>query len=519
MVLASHRDILKTAGPLIPAGAVALPLLVVLLSFTAPADEATAHVWTTTGPLYLMNTLALAAIVGAGSVFLGAFSAALVSIAEFPGRRAVSIALVLPLAVPAYIAAYSWGDLFGPFGAGTAFFGGALDMKSFWGAAVVLTFANYPYVYLAARASFEARSGAFLEAARMLGASPLRFVLRVLAPAGRAAIAGGLALALMETVADYGVADYTGVPTLSVGIFRTWRGLGDLTAASQLAGGLLLVALLLVMMEDFSRRGLAAESARGARARARLHFEPLVGVLAAAACAAPILLGFVVPVLTLGTKLVGGASTRGLLNDAANTAFAASVGALLAVAFASVLVLSARGGGRPLHRLVIRAATLGYAVPGAVVAAAIVSAAALVGAPVAAGLLTLIYAYVVRFSTAAFNAIDAGLKQIHPSSEDAARMLGASLPRIATTIFLPAARPAVAAGALIVFIDICRELPATLLLRPFNFETLATQVYRLASDERLAEAAPAALILILLSIAPTLLLSRFGESAEKEIRR
>jgi iron(III) transport system permease protein len=510
---ADVRRFLSGLAPLVVAAAIAAPLLVVLASVIAPAAGTSAHVWSTTGPLYLANTAALALMVAAGALALGVPTAALAAITEFPGRRFLAVALALPLAVPAYIAAYAYGDLAGPFGPIAAVFGAAPDVKSLPGAAFVLTLANYPYVYLAARASFDSRSGALLEAARAQGSSPARAVLSVLAPAGRAAIMGGLALALMETVADYGVADYAGVPTLSVGVFRTWRGLGDLVAASQIAASLLLAAMLLVLMEDLSRRSLGADSPRAIRAFARLRLSSRHAAPAIFLCAVPPFLGFALPVATLLAKAMEGRGGRDLVAAAADTFLIALAGAALAVMAGGALALSARGSASPPRRALMRVATLGYALPGAVVALATVAAAAFLGVGLASGLTALLYAYVVRFATAAFNTIDGGLKQIHPMTEEAARMLGAGLPRIVRRLFLPAARPAVAAGALIVFIDICRELPATLLLRPFNFETLATSVYRLASDERLAEAAPAALLLIALSLAPVLWVNALGRRA------
>ncbi|NWG70401.1 MAG: ABC transporter permease subunit, partial [Parvularculaceae bacterium] len=302
-------------------------------------------------------------------------------------------------------------------------------------------------------------------------------------------------------------------PTLSVGVLRTWRGLGDLVAASQIAASLLLAAMLRVLMEDLSRRSLGADSPRAIRAFARLRLSSRHAAPAIFLCAVPPFLGFALPVATLLAKAMEGRGGRDLVAAAADTFLIALAGAALAVMAGGALALSARGSASPPRRALMRVATLGYALPGAVVALATVAAAAFLGVGLASGLTALLYAYVVRFATAAFNTIDGGLKQIHPMTEEAARMLGAGLPRIVRRLFLPAARPAVAAGALIVFIDICRELPATLLLRPFNFETLATSVYRLASDERLAEAAPAALLLIALSLAPVLWVNALGRRA------
>jgi iron(III) transport system permease protein len=505
------------AAPFLGAALIALPLAVVVASLARPGDGALTHVWATTGPLYLANTIALAGLVAVGAGAIGVVAAALVALSDFPGRQVFAVALALPLAVPAYVAAYAYGDLFGPFGLVSALLGEprAVPIRSLPGAGFVLALATYPYVYLAVRASLEQRSGAYLEAARALGASPFAAVVRTLLPAGRAAIAGGLALAMMEAVADYGVAEYFGAPTLSVGVFRTWRGLGDLHAATQLAAGLFLAAMILVLIEQASRRGLGAEGPRGHRERRRLALSGPGAALAVLFCALPVALGFVLPVALLAAKLAEGrvASLDRLAAAAGATLGVGLAGALLALCLAGALAFAARRARGGAARLAIRIATLGYALPGALLAVGIVAAAGQVlqsaGAG-AGGLALLVYAYVARFSTAAFNAVDGGLRQIHPAADDAARALGAGQARMARRLHWPLVRPALAAGALVVLIDIARELPATLILRPFNFETLATETYRLASDERLAEAAPAALLLVAASLVPALLLERFA---------
>lgn len=508
------------AAPFIGAAIIAAPLALVVASLFRSGDGALAHLWSTTGPLYLVNTIALALLVAFFAGAVGVAAAALVALAEFPGRRILSLALALPIAVPAYVTAYAYGDLFGPYGLISEALGGSapFDIRSLWGAAFVLALSTCPYVYLAARASLEARSDAYLEAARTLGATPAAAVFKALLPAGRAAIAGGLALAMMETVADYGVCEYFGVPTLSVGVFRTWRGLGDVGAASQLAAGLFLVAMLLVLIEEAARRGLGAEGARAHRAKKRRRLDGMAGALAAGFCALPILLGFLAPAAVLLAKLAEGRKGGGLdLGVAAgDTLLVGIAGSALALLLAAALAFETRRTKQPAARLAARVATLGYALPGALLAVGVValagafSRAAGVGA---AGLALLVYAYVARFSTASFNAVDAGLRQIHPATDDAARSLGAGPTRIARRVYWPLIRPSLAAGALVVLIDIARELPATLILRPFNFETLATATYRLASDERLAEAAPAALLLILFSLPPALLVERFAGRA------
>lgn len=507
-------------APFLGAALVAAPLAIVVASLFRADNGALAHVWSTTGPLYLANTLALAGLVAIGAGAIGVAAAALVALAEFPGRRFFAVALALPLAVPAYVAAYAYGDLFGPFGlvAGLTGAPASVSIRSLPGAAFVLALATYPYVYLAARASLEQRSGAYMEAARALGASPAAAAMRALLPAGRAAIAGGLALAMMEAVADYGVAEYFGAPTLSVGIFRTWRGLGDLNAATQLAAGLFLASMVLVLIESSARRGLGAEGARGHRQMRPVALPGAKGVLAALFCALPVALGFAAPLGVLLAKLFEAPPGGGEeLAAAAGATFGVGLaGAALALFLATALALAARRARGPLARLSARVATLGYALPGAVLAVGVVAIAGLVSRAAgigAGGLALLVYAYVARFSTAAFNAVDGGLRQIHPITDDAARALGSGPWRAARRLYFPLVGPAFAAGALVVLIDVARELPATLILRPFNFETLATATYRLASDERLAEAAPAAIVLILISLAPALLVERFAAAA------
>jgi iron(III) transport system permease protein len=506
---------------LIPAAiavAVSLPAVFVLASLAEPFGAAQAHLWSTNGPRYVAGTLLLCAGVGLGAGLIGAATAALVALTDFPGRRWLSPALAMPFAVPAYVAAYAYADFFSPFGAFTRWTGLAPpEMHGQAGAAFILTFALYPYVYLATRASLAARSAAYVEAARMLGAAPVSALRRVLIPAGRAAFAGGLALALMETAADYGVADYLGAPTLSVGIFRVWHGMGDLVAAAQLAACLLLIALVFSIVERASRRGRGVESARARRAGLRLKLGPLAAFGAFIFCATPPMLGFALPVLTLAGKLATEfKATPGLAAAAANTAFLGLAAASIAMTLALLLAYAERRRGGALAGLAIRVATIGYAAPGAVIAIGVLGAAGLFagGFGVAsAGTLLLVYAYVARFLTAGFSAASGGLAQIHPMTDEAARTLGAGKARIFARIDAPLARPALIAGFLVVFIDVAKELPATLLLRDFNFETLATRTHRLAADERIAEAAPSALALIAAGVIATLALNALDRSS------
>ncbi len=468
------------------------------------------------GLRYALGTLTLCLIAGAGAAIIGTLAASIVCLCQFPGRRALAVALALPFAIPAYISAYAYGDFLGPFGPAAGFIGAANmpEIRSMPGAAFILMLSTYPYVYLAMAASLSSRSSALMEAARTLGARPRRAALSVLVAAGRPALAGGLALALMEIAAEYGVADYFGVATLSVGIFRTWHGLGDLGAATQLAALLFFVALIFVLLEQSSRSGAASEQSYARRHAPSVVLSPFHALLAILSLLLPIIFGFLIPTGVLIENLAQThsiAAARGLSQALVNTSLVASTGAIIAVGIATLLAYAGRGSRNILVQILLRIATLGYAVPGAVIAIGLLAIGSAVsqwiGAGAAGGLAILVYAYGARFLTAAFNSIAGGLEQINPQMDAAARVLGAGPAKIAGVIHLPQLRGAIAAGGAIVAIDIAKELPATLLLRPFNFETLATRIYRLASDERLADAAPAALLLIGVGLIPVLFLS------------
>ncbi|MEZ5917476.1 MAG: iron ABC transporter permease [Parvularculaceae bacterium] len=387
------------------------------------------------------------------------------------------------------------------------------------GAAVILSLTLFPYVYPAARASFAVRSFAMMEAARTLGASPIHAVLRIFAPSARPAIAGGLALVLMETAADFGVSDYFGVSTLSIGIFRTWYGFGDLTAASQLAAMLFFFAMILVLMEEAGRRGRVSEEARVQRKFTRFVLRDRQQ-LRQRILSFVVLTGFLTPLFLLISKLnVVGASIdlRSLPHTTGNTGFIASTGAILIITLAILLAYTARATKGRWVRFLLRIATLGYAVPGAVIAVGILTLLAGAGrmvthdVTVVTGVGALLFAYASRFTTIGYNTTAAGLEQIDPSIDAAARTLGSSTTKLISRIHLPLLSKALASATIVVFVDITKELPATLILRSFNFETLATKVYRLAGDERLAEAAPHALLLIAIGLIPILILNRLGD--------
>lgn len=515
---------------------VAAPILAVLWSLTQTSGDAWVHLGSTVLPGYVGNTLLLMVLVGIMTILLGVGSAWLIVSFEFPGQRILSWALVLPLAMPGYIIAYVYTDLLefaGPvqtllrditgWQAGDYAFP---PIRSLGGAALMLSLVLYPYVYLLTRTSFQRQSVALVEATRVLGVSPTQAFLRVALPCARPAIAGGVALALMETIADYGVADYFGVSTLTAGIFRTWLGMGEPVAAAQIAAVLFLFAGALVVLERLNRQGTVANPLGRDVAAARIVLPPLKSIAALLACALPVTFGFLLPAFVLiryainvGDPLL----SSQFLAFAGNSLTVAAAAALIATGIALFLAYTERRDASMQNQLLIRLATLGYALPGAMIAIGILALAGTLDTKLAIFmrdtlgmeprlLLTgtiagLLFAYVARFLTAAFNSTQAGLEKIHGTLDDAARMLGAGPGRVLTAIHLPLLRGPLLAGFLLVFIDVMKELPATLLLRPFNFETLATRTYRLASDERLAEASTAALLIVALGLIPTIMLS------------
>ncbi len=518
-------------------GMLAWPMLALLWTLFAQASPAWPHLRETVLPEYLANTLWLVLLVGLGTFVVGTGAAWLVSTTRFAGQRFLSAALVLPLAAPAYAIAYvytDWLDFSGPVQTSLrSWFGWQVgdyyfpELRSLPGAAVMLTLVLYPYVYLLARATFIRQSSALFDAARTLGCGAVRAFFTIALPTARPAIAGGVALVLMETVADFGVVEFFGVATFTTGIFRTWYAMGDQLAAMQLAAWLFLVVLILVLVEYFARRGRVANPTGHLPAPRKVQLHGWQAGVACLACALPVLFGFVLPFyllishhLATGDPLLG----RNFFDFVFNSFRVAGIAALIATLCALVLGYNQRERDSRLGDFAVRLSSLGYAMPGAVLGLAVLvplsgfdrwlatlardqfgmNSGLLLTGTVAA----LVFAYVVRFLTAAYNAIDSGLAQVSPQLDAVGRTLGARPSRLVREVHLPLLRPAVFTAALLVFIDVLKELPATLILRPFNFETLATRAYRLASDERIAEASTAALVIVLLGLIPTLLLMR-----------
>lgn len=537
---ADHRTLpwLKLFA-LLAAALVVAPLLSVgLRVFAGGGGDTWVHLASTVLPDYVLTTLWLCVGVGVGVSALGVGAAWLVTRHDFPLRAQFEWALVLPLAMPAYVAAYTYTDLLqyvGPvqtalreaFGWRRADYWFP-DVRSTGGAVLMFTLVLYPYVYMLARTAFLERAGGLVEVARAMGLTPWRSFLRVSLPLARPAIAGGMALALMETLADYGTVSYFAVQTFTTGIYRAWFSLGDRVAAAQLALALLAFVVLVLVIERLSRgraRFHDTTLRQGATARHRLF--GVRAALAVAACVAPLLLGFVLPAgLLLQMAWDQGDAQFGsrFFALARNSVLLAGMTALVAVLLALLIAYAARSHRGPAVRWAHRVAGLGYALPGSVIAVGVLipvtrldhliadllrqSLQVEVGLLFTGGIAALVYACVVRYLTAALQSVDAGLTKITPHMDDAARSLGHGPAATLRRVHLPLLRGSVLTAALLVFIDVMKELPATLVMRPFNFDTLATQAFTLASDERLAEASTAALAIVVVGLLPMMLLCR-----------
>lgn len=526
------------AAPTVIAVAVSAPVVVVAAHLFLPAGDVWPHLVDTVLARYVANTLWLLLGVGLATFVLGAGAAWLCAMCRFPGRAVFEWALLLPLALPAWAIAYAYAGMFeyaGP--VQTALreaFGWTRrdywfpDIRSLGGAVMVLSLALYPYVYLLARAAFLDQSVCALEIGRTLGRGAWRGFAGIALPLARPALAGGVALALMEALSDFGTVDYYGVDTFATGIYRTWFALGDAGAAAQLSAVLLIFVFLVLAAERWQRRRARYHHTTGRAGRALAwRLSGWRAGLAAAACFAPLALGFLLPAGRLAAWAVP------TWRDRADAAFGALAGtsfllaaltALLAVAAALAVAYAARLGLGPVGRAARRIAGLGYAVPGSVVAVGALLSLAWIdhridgfarsvfgvstGLIVTGGIAALVFAYLVRFLAVSMNAVDAAFVRVTGHIDDAARTLGAAPARVLGRIHLPMLRGGLLTATLLVFVDTMKELPATLILRPFDVNTLAVRAYELASDERLADAATPALAIVAVGLVPVVLLGR-----------
>ncbi|MGA8514883.1 MAG: iron ABC transporter permease [Burkholderiaceae bacterium] len=521
------------------AALIVLPVLVVLasaLQWNTESAQILQEMAGTVLPQYAITSVALCILVGLGVALLGSATACAVTLFDFKGRKTFEWALLLPIAMPAYVVAYAYTDFLQFAGPAQSFIRSAFnlqgrvlpDVRSLGGAVLVFVFTLYPYVYLLARTALSERAAHLMEAARVLGAPLRRRIASIALPLARPAIAAGTALALMETLADFGVSSYFGIQSFSAGIYKAWLAMDNRIAAAQLAALLLVFVAVLLKLERHSRQRLRFAATKGARAgsaEARpvaLHGKHLA--IAWLVCAVPVLLGFVLPVLMMLRPLVQGLNSAdaplpwGAFGHwAFNSLKLASIAAVLAVGMALAMAFVVRRSPNALTRGVVTIAGMGYAVPGAVIVVGLlIPVGALqaaqpswgIGYVVTATVLGVVWAYLVRFSAVALQSVQSGYTRVPMSFDDSARTLGVTGFALLRRVHWPLLRRSTLVATLLVFVDVMKELPATLVLRPFNHDTLAVMAYQLARDERLGEAALPSLALVLVGLIPVVLLSR-----------
>ncbi len=519
------------------AAMLAVPVLYVAGNIFVPSGGTWTHLVATVLPEYIRNTAWLAIGVGIGVMLVGVATAWLVTMCSFPGRRTFEWTLILPLAVPAYVMAYAYTDFLEVSGPVQTWLREVTgwrvreywfpDIRSLGGAISVMVFVLYPYVYLVTRAAFLEQSVGVLEVGRTLGHGAWGSFFRIALPLARPAIAAGTSLALMETLADFGTVSYFAVPTFTTGIFRAWFSMGDPVSAAQLSAMLLGFVACVLLLE------------RTTRGRARYHNQSprkrmpsfvLTGwrmVAAIAVCLTPLVIGFLLPAaILLRLTLAQGDEQFGVrfLTLARNSVTVSAVAAVLAIALALLMAYAARLYPGRLTSSANRVASLGYAIPGTVIAVGVLVPVSKLdhaldaflsstfglstGLLLSGGIAALVYAYLVRFFSVALQTVEAGLTRITPSMESAARSLGCSPAGVLRRVHAPLLTGSLLTAGLMVFVDVMKELPATFAMRPFNFDTLAVQAYNLAADERLAEAATASLAIVAVGLVPLVFLSR-----------
>ncbi|RME17764.1 MAG: iron ABC transporter permease [Alphaproteobacteria bacterium] len=526
-------------GAVLIGAAVVAPLLAVVWLALNPEENIWPHLWATTLPRYLVNSAIISGSVALIAAVVGTGAAWLIAMYRFPGSRWLEWLLLFPLAIPAYVGAYALVDfleyagpvqtalreLMGWQGAQDYWFP---EIRARWAAVVVLAAALTPYVYLLTRAALREQSGGIYEVARALGAGPFARFWRVGLPLARPAIAAGVAIVMMETLSDFGVVDFFAVQTLTTGIFTTWLDMGNAGGAAQLSLVILGLVLLLSGLEKASRsKSRFYQTARHQRPIERIRLAGWRGWLATALCLVPVLIGFVLPVGVLGAHALANAEAwaePGLIEALTNTVLVGGAAAVVTVSGALFLVYAVKLGGSPLARRVLPLTTLGYAAPGAVLGVGILVPLAALDNSLAdaiwnltghdPGLLltgtgfAIVYAFAVRFFAIAQGAAEAAMDRVSPSLPMAARSLGRTAGGALREVYVPLIRGSVGTALLLVFVDSVKELPATLLLRPFNFNTLATRVYEKASLEQIGQAAPAAMLVIAVGLAAVVLAAR-----------
>ncbi|MGO1501616.1 MAG: ABC transporter permease [Marinobacter sp.] len=518
---------------------VALPVLSVIFLAFFPEENIWPHLMDTTLPRYLVTTLKLMTGVGAITLVIGLSTAWAVTMCEFPGRKFFEWAMLLPFAVPAYVIAYVYTSLLdyaGPIQSALRDVFGWTSAADYWfpeirsleGATLMLGLVLYPYVYLLARAAFLEQSPSLFAVSRSLGHSAISTFFKVVLPIARPAIAVGLSLVLMETLNDFGTVDFFAVQTLTAGLFDTWMNLGNLGGAAQIATTMLIFVVILVTLERYSRRRQQQFAARDNRDPIRRFTMSYPRqLICVAVCAAPVIFGFVIPGVTLGIyawEYFDESWNPVFIRNTLNSLFLSGAAALTTLLIGVTLAYSRRLHNTRGMQVLMRLSSLGYAMPGAVLAVGVIVPLAgfdnwldslmrdyfdvSTGLLLSGSAFAIVFAYTVRFLAVSAGSVESALQKITPSMDMASRSLGNSPGKTLVKVHLPMLRGTLITAALVVFVDCMKELPATLILRPFNFETLATYVYQFASDERLYHSALPALIIVLAGIIPIILMSR-----------
>ena len=514
-----------------------IPVIVICGSLFFPVKDVWNHLFDTVLLDYIYNSFALLIGVGFFSLILGVIPAWLITMYKFPMSRHLEWAVLLPMAMPAYIIAYSYTGAFDAAGPVQEMIREWMDweyndywfpeVRSLGGAVAMLSFVLYPYIYLLSRASFLEQSVCVLEVSRTLGCNSADAFRRVALPLARPAIMVGLSLVLMETLADYGTVQYFGVSAFTTGIFRTWFGMDNSLVAAQLSAVLLLFIVVFLYLERRSRAQLAFHHT--SNRYSPLLKQKLIGIHAFFAffvCFIPLLLGFIIPAGFLFDWAIGAYS--GVFNKdfyilLLNTLMLAFVTALLALGIALFLGYTNRNSYSFINKILVRMVSMGYAIPGTVIAIGVLIPFAWFdnrlddflklhfnissGLLISGTLFILIFAYLVRFLAVSINTVEAALDKIKPEMDEVAKTSGLSHFSIVKRIHIPIMRGSLLTALLLVFVDVLKELPATLILRPFNFNTLAVRTYELANEERLADAALPALAIVLAGIVPVIMIS------------
>ena len=517
---------------------VAIPLLQIISSIGQSSDGTWQHLQETVLPGYLWTTLLLALGVGLLTTILGVGTGWLVSNCRFPGSGVLEWALLLPLAIPSYLLAYATTDVLQFSGPVQTFLRASFDwsradywfpnVRSLSGAITILSVNLYPYIYLASRTAFLEQSACIREMSRTLGLGAWKSFFRVSLPMARPSIFIGLSLVIMETLSEFGAVDYCAVDTLATGIYRTWTSRGSLIAASQLSLCLLGAVAFLIALESISRASLRFHSSdESNRVAARIPLSFFKAFAASIFCWLPILMGFLLPTLLFAHKTWFNGDKRAfemLADLGTHSLILATIAAAVAVGVGVHVANARRSHPTALVRTSTRISSLGYAIPGGVIAMGVLGAILHIenglndvfesvfswspGFFFSGSILALLFAYQTRFLAVSLGVIQAGFTRVSPDLDAVSRTLGKSGIKILTQVHLPILKRTLLCAFMLVFVDVLKELPATLILRPFNFETLAVRIYQLASDERLDEASTAALAIIAAGIIPVIVLSR-----------